>query len=171
MKSNGFTLVELTVVLLIMAIAAGAAVLRLDSPAARARMEDVVSEITNCDALVRNYAREHNRRVCLVVDLSENRLKCMDEQKEKRLGAEVKLPSRFSISRVLIGRMDINSGTTTINFTRKGLTPSYAVLLEGKKTQGRWLFVSGLTGQIVEFDREEDVREIFTQLQKGPDAG
>jgi len=169
-KARGFSLVELAVVILVLAIAAGAVTLRLGGPLRAARLRDLTDEIVAFDRLSRTYAREQDQAVRLEVDLACGRFRRTDAHGRETIGREVQLPGGWRIARLLVGREDLGAGAATIRYSRQGLTPTYALLLEDPGGTGRWLLVAGLTGQVLEPNDEEEVRNTLAALQARPDA-
>ena len=80
------------------------------------------------------------------------------------------MPAGFAIGRLLIGGQDATGGSASVAVSRRGLTPSYAVLIEGPGGRRQWLLAAGLTGQMVRIDDERQLRDIFEQIGRG-DAG
>ena len=157
MKPRAFTLVELTVVLVIIAIAAAAVTLRTQGPLRQARMRDVVGAIAHAERTTRSAASEQDRAFQLVVDLSDGRVSRSRAQGRPAGTALVQLPQGFRVGAVLMRRRDVSGGSVSIPVSRRGLTPTYAVLIDGGQ-QRQWLVFAGLTGEMVEVDREEDAR-------------
>ncbi len=178
MKRPGFTLIEITAVLLIAAIAAAAVTLRIQGPLARAEMGELIGLIGRFDHLTRVYARQHDRPLLLIVDLATGELRRMDTEKSEPIGSPLQLPSNWRIARLLVGGSDITYRDVEIRCSRLGLTPSYAILLAKDTGKRKWLLVPGLGGGVTvvgdedgENDDEENVRKALGLTTAWRDAG
>jgi prepilin-type N-terminal cleavage/methylation domain-containing protein len=169
MGRRGFTLVELSVVVLILGIMAGAVTLHMASPMQRAGLTSATAEIVSFDHLTRTQSRESDLPMRLVVDLAEHRLQRTSETGDP-LGTAFELPSGYRITRLLVGEKTIYSGSASITCSRLGAMPTYAVLVEAPNTQKRWVVVAGLTGQTIESDDEKEVLGILGVLKARSDA-
>jgi len=169
----GFSLIEITLVMLIMAIVAAAVTLRAQGPMQSAKMDEVAAMIGDFDRLTRVYARRHDRPVLLVVDLSTGRLSRTARDgaysSGEDIGEPLELPQGYTIDALMVRRQDIRAGSASIAFGRRGLSATYAILLVGPggrsqdPTQKRWLCVTGLGGQVLEMAEsdEEQLRDLL----------
>lgn len=163
-QKKGFTLIELSVVLVVMSVAAAVVVLRIDGPLRRAEMSDVIGKIKHFDHLSRTYAKEHDKRLLLTFNLTDGRLSRTDEDMYDA-GEPVVLPDGFYISRLAVGNEDIDSGVMTICCSEQGFTQSYALLIEHTSGRQQWLVFAGMTGNVLEPDNDKDNEEI-EEIQK-----
>jgi prepilin-type N-terminal cleavage/methylation domain-containing protein len=171
MKSRAFTLVEITVVLLIAGIAAAAVTLKLSGPVSRVKLQDVVESFVQFYGSKRSYARQQGKPLRLEVEMSENRVVRWDVtnlEDEKKAGRPLVLPEGFRIEKFIIAAQDGPADATLLNFSRQGFCRSYAIKV-ADKFQSRWIFFVGLTGQTLEIDDEQKVNEIMELLSR-PDA-
>ena len=162
MRKSAFSLVELTVVLAIAGIAAGAVALRLARPLGIARMADALSSIRDFDLSTRSAARSQDRPLRMVADLDGGRLICTDERGGPSGGPTLALSPGSRIERFLVGGQDRYGGEAAVLYSRQGLTPTYAYCLQ---SQGRrqWVAVAGLSGQQVLVENEQEAREILAE--------
>lgn len=174
-RNKGFTLIELSVVLLIIGIAAAVVALRMDGPLRRAEMADVIGEIRRFDHLSREYAKEHDKRLLLTFDLTDGKLSRTDEDMAD-VGEPVVLPDGFYISRMAVGKDDVGSGIMTIGCSEQGFTQSYALLVGHTSGRRQWLVFAGMTGNVLEPDNDKDneeieeIQKIFASTGRRPDA-
>jgi prepilin-type N-terminal cleavage/methylation domain-containing protein len=169
-RTAGFTLVELTVVLLILAIAAGAVVLRVEGPLRRAEMEDVMDRIARFDGNSRVLARRHDRPLRLAVNLATGELSRRSVEDGSECGPPLELPEGYRLARLLIRDREIGVGEASVSINGSALSPTYAVLVEGPN-RSLWLLVCGLTGQVVRSDDEKEIRDILEATFLRRDAG
>ncbi len=165
MKHRAFSLVEVALVLLILAILAAAVTLEVRAPLARIGMRAVLDEIAAFDRLTRVFAREHDRPVRLVVALAAGRIRRTDEGGRDPLGEALKLPSGYRIAGLRLAGRRINSGSVAVSCSARGLTPTYAVRVDGPGGRRQWILVAGLSGQITELDNETEVEDILLALE------
>jgi prepilin-type N-terminal cleavage/methylation domain-containing protein len=170
MRARAFTLTELAVVLLILALLAGAVALRLESPLRRARLEDLAQTIVAFDHLSRVYARQHDRSVRIEVDLAQGRLRRTDTRGQD-LGTALELPDGYRVARLMVRGQDYRTGSVALLCSRLGLTPTYGLLLEGPAGRRQWILLAGLTGETLELETEDDVRAVLAAVGAGLHAG
>ena len=156
--------------MLVIGVAAGAVVLRMNDPMRRARMGDAIGQVTHYDALARVYARAHDRPLRLVVDLAAGRVERTDRRGERDDSQTLAMPDGYRIARLIVGERDVNYGSVSIACNRHGMTPSYAMLLTGPAESRRWVLTAGLTGAHVELESDEEVRNILAAIGGGSDA-
>ncbi len=166
-KAGGFTLIELTVVLLILGVVMTAVILRVSGPVSRAKMQDVVRQIKHFDNFTRSFSRQHNKALEVKIDLIKNSMSRFDSD-EKIAGRSLGLPSGFDFTNFLTTSDTETSDSVLLRYSRHGLSRSYALeLSDGSRSQ--WLVFAGLTGEAVEFsneENEENVQEILASLSR-----
>jgi len=170
-RARAFSLVELAVVLVILAIMAAAVTLRAHGPMRQCRMEDVVDRVVQYDYLTRSQARQHGRAMHLVVDLNEGQLRRTDVKEERAFGTELTMPRDFRVGRLLVRDGDLSAGSVSIAVGEHGWTPSYAVRLDGPGGRKQWLLFLGLTGQALRVDDERTAQDILAAGKTRRDAG
>jgi prepilin-type N-terminal cleavage/methylation domain-containing protein len=159
-KRGAFTMIELSVVVLIMAIAAAAVTLNVRKYLGGARMDDATGAIAEFDRTTRTAAIAQNRPLRLVIGLTDGKIARADQAGHPLPGSGFALPGTVHISRLLLRGRDMREGETAISCSRAGLTPTYAMELDdGGRRQ--WLIVAGMTGQVVKVDSENDAKEIL----------
>ncbi len=155
LRRNAFSLIELTVVLLILGIGAAAAALRIAGPMRNARTDDVVDQVRQFDHVTRQWALAHNRPARLVVDLSTGRLSRTDAE-GRELGSEpLALPGNVAIAELHVRGRRMGVGQVSISCSPAGRTPTYGIVLEETGGRRRRLIFAGLTGEFTEIDDPE----------------
>ena len=167
---SAFSLIELTVVLLILAIASAAVTLKIQRPLRTARIRDLTDAISHFDRLTRVAAKEQERSLVIVVDMSKGELHRTDDRARPLESIPLRVPEGLTIERVLIRSEEMVRGKAFIPVSRRGLTPSYALLVVGGG-QKQWVLIAGLTGEPAEVRNEKQVREILAAVGVGRDAG
>jgi prepilin-type N-terminal cleavage/methylation domain-containing protein len=164
----GFTLIEIVIAVLIMALLATAAALSFDRPLNRARTLEAIEQVRYLDASSRDFARRFGRSVEIAFDLSENRLERREGAgHEAAYGVNVASPMR--VEAVWTGREQIEDGEVMIAVSAKGLSQTYAVKLNGPEGV-RWVLVSGVSGESAVYGDDEQVRAIFAKISARGDA-
>jgi prepilin-type N-terminal cleavage/methylation domain-containing protein len=168
---RAFSLIEITLVLLIMAIAAGVVLLRTEGPMNQARMRDVVDQVAAFDALSRARAVQQDAPVHTKIDLNAGQMQWASLDSGTSFAPAVRLPEGYAIATVLVRGVATRGLTADILYSRLGLSPSYALRLDGPNGRQQWLLVTGLTGQVLEIAHEQEVRDILAATSAGVHAG
>jgi len=161
MKTRGFSLIEITIVLVILSIAAGAVALRIAPAMRRANMDELVREMGDFDRLTRLYARRHDRAVRIVLDTSVGQLRRIDPITLEQLGRAMDLPNGFAISSMRIRTGEVWGSAVGVHCSRNGMTPSYAMLLHGPGRREQWVMFAGLGGRLVTVDDTRELQKIM----------
>lgn len=170
MRRTGFSLLELTVVLLIMAIVASAVVLNTRGPMHNARADEIVARIGEFDRLTRSSAQQQDIPLRLVVDIPAGTIRRVIGDDDENFTPPLTLPSHCRIDAVRIGERRLIRGSAVIECSRQGITPSYAIHLIFDDDRSVWLLVAGLTGQFTTLENETELQDIW-QATGGSDAG
>lgn len=161
MRRDGFTLIEIAVVLAIGAVLTLSAAVCLRSPFQSARFENTVDRLVGFDRRVRDHARRFDRPVDLVVDLDAGSLAIVAPGTHGVL--QPVLISRVAgMDCLAIGGNRLHAGAMTIPISGRGCSVTYALRLRGSAAQSVWLVVAGITGQVVRTEREDDVTSLLT---------
>jgi prepilin-type N-terminal cleavage/methylation domain-containing protein len=158
-KHGAFTLIEMALVILILAIAAAAVGLRVQSTLRGARTGDVLGAVGSFDKNLRAAARNLDRPLRLVVNLSEGTLAQADEDGRVIPGPGLSLPPEIRFARLLVRQQDCSSGEVTIRCSPQGFTPTYALLL-AVPGRTQWLVVAGLTGEVIQAANDKEAQDI-----------
>jgi len=165
-----FSLIELALVLVILALVAGTLAVGVRGTLARVTLEDCVDEIEAFDRTTRRLATEQDEALRLVVDLARGRLRRTDADGRDDRGEALHVPDGWRIAEVrLVGRR-VTSGTVAVSVSARGLGPTYALRLEGVEGRGHWIAVAGLTGQTWEPEDGDAVQQVFETIGRRGDA-
>jgi prepilin-type N-terminal cleavage/methylation domain-containing protein len=168
---RGFSLAELSVVLLILAIAATAVTARYGGRLRGAEFEDVLDEMEAFDALTRTYARRHDRALRVMVHLSGGRIERIDETTDDEVGTRLVLPGTCRIAELRLAGERARLGQAGLHVTSRGIAPTYAMRIDGPNGRRAWLVFAGLTGEVFRSEDEETVHAILEAAEARPDAG
>jgi prepilin-type N-terminal cleavage/methylation domain-containing protein len=140
-NSNGFTLIELMVVMLLITIMFAVTIPRLDGTMLQDPRKKTTRWLMSTVSTLRAAAIEKQKSQILVLDLDENRLWTMDaEMDEKGQSAAAKkafaLPSGIRIMEVQFsGKKRVGSGNAAIVFYPGGYSDHAAINMESGNTE------------------------------------
>ncbi|MCY2929864.1 MAG: prepilin-type N-terminal cleavage/methylation domain-containing protein [Planctomycetota bacterium] len=149
---NAFSLVEILAVLVILALLAGVAAYRSHAAARRTALAETAARVAEFDRQTRLLARAHDRPLRVLIDLGAGRLRREDVLTGREMGAPLALTDGFRIARFLFRRETAETGTVSFRCSSHGLTPTYALALEGPDGRKTWLLAAGLGGDVTVFD-------------------
>ncbi|TWU58434.1 hypothetical protein Poly51_12120 [Rubripirellula tenax] len=156
---NGFTLIELVIVIAITALLATIAALSLGGVMDRYRLGRAAETVEMFDARARREARVTGEAVAATIDRAKGRFKVdavgTDHDRQYRL------PGRVAITDMRLHRSFAAGSALSIKFDRDGHGPTYAIELT-RGNMKRWLVMLGASGQVVSLDSEGEVDELFS---------
>lgn len=118
----GFTLVELSVVLLVLGLAAGAVALRVQGPLAAGRLDGAVAALEQYDSTVRHWCARHGRQACVLWDMEAGRASLVDANGAALPAAPLRLPEGFKVAEIIVGGSQIAVGNASVAFGTGGMT-------------------------------------------------
>ncbi len=162
---EGFTLIELMVVLTLSVLVVGIVAVQMKSPYQAAKFEDCLERIEFNEQLIRSHAQRFERRSVLVVDFDENTIYARKQEQSDGPCFRVDLPRGVKLISIITTAEEISHGRVQVDVSTRGQTPSYALCLREGKNNEQWLLFAGTTGQVTRMDNSKDVHEIFTMLK------
>lgn len=188
MRLDGFTLIELMVVVALIGLLAGATALSLADDARQATRSDVIGQLTDADTSAR-FAAKRLGPSTLHIDLEAQRLWVVTPDSgsgNARPGHSMQLPQGFRIEEVIWidptprtkpgpRKQKIqDTGVIAIPISSAGLSRTYVSKLTGPaptsdntgtpRQQTTWLLVSGLTGQVTLEDDADTIDNLLDTL-------
>jgi prepilin-type N-terminal cleavage/methylation domain-containing protein len=177
---EGFTLLEVMLVVLIGAILAGAAILSLSHSAAKVSVDDTLRRIVYLDNLVRHTARQSGNVQQIILDLTAQTITEPNLQaaSDSSWLQSLHMTQGIRIERAwVIGTDQSDSqesgqseGQLSIPCSADGYMPTYALELTGRDGQMRCLVMAGLSGQASEVVDEKQVQSIFAAVGAAVDT-
>jgi prepilin-type N-terminal cleavage/methylation domain-containing protein len=161
LRRHGFTLVETLAAVVILGLLVGLAAWSFAGPLRRARLEQAVEQIRFVDASTRQLGRDTGGSFRISIDAERAAVGRVDSSNRR---AEHSLPAGVRIERVRTA-----SGDHGVDVSRLGLSESYAVLLVGAQWR-RWVFVSGLSGEVRVIPDDGSIEQILSQTTARRDA-
>jgi prepilin-type N-terminal cleavage/methylation domain-containing protein len=170
-SSRAFTLIEVTVVIIVMALLATAAALSFARPLRSARASEAIELVRTFDGNARTAARRFGSEIEMRFDLSRKELVRRVIRDDGRRRSEdisrSRLPGGCRVDRmILAGGETRDTGEVVIHCSSGGLSRSYGVHVIGNGPD-RWLVVAGLSGQISEAKNETELRSILESATPG----
>lgn len=171
-KQDGFTLIELMAVLLLMGLVAAVAAATLANPMRVATRQQIVAMIVAFDHDTRTLALRTGQPNRVIVDLDSrtlNRVEIRDTS-ELAAGQRFRLNTSWRLHAVYVDQRRFSHGEVAMNCSPQGTMPDYALEMTGPNSESMWLVFVGLTGQMIEQDNEQSVRDMLEATRRG-DAG
>jgi len=162
-KRRGFTLLELVIVILILAIMSGFAVLSLRGHIDRARWTQSLQQLEQIDRIGRIAARSERTIYRLSFHRSKRKveLRAIGWNAAKRSVREWKLPTGLHFVAFRDRAALTRSEEMMIEINSNGQSPSYAVALKANSGAPQWLVTLGISGQHLQLEKNEDVVAMF----------
>ncbi len=137
-SSSGFTLIELMIAVVLLALLTGMAALSFVRPIRAARAHQTIEMIRRCDAMARQEAERFGRPVLLDFDLSAQTL--------TRDSIVSKIPASDAIRELRTSEASVYDGEYSLRVSPLGLSRTYALHLVGPDSD-QWLLIAGLSGE------------------------
>jgi prepilin-type N-terminal cleavage/methylation domain-containing protein len=160
-RSAGFTLVEMSAVILLMGLLCGVATLTFRGPYQAACFEYSLQQIEQFDATLRQHARRFGRPAELTIDITQHRFTITADESRSE-ARQFQLRPDVKIAAVRTAGLQSTYGTIAIGVSRNGSTPSYALHLVSTQGAERWIVVLGLVGQVLHVDDEQEVQALLS---------
>ena len=156
-RRSAFTLIEIMMAVLLMALLASAAALSFSEPLRAARAKDAIEMVRFFDETSRQTARRFGRPVRISFNLSGNKIsRYIGEQ----MSYETSLPHGCRIRQVRTAARRDAEGEIEIPCSPRGITRTYGVHLTGTGVD-TWMLIAGLTGEVSLIKDEAQLDAIF----------
>ncbi len=166
LNGPGFTLMEVMLAVLVVALLSAVAVLSFGKSIQRAKAKAVVEQIRYVDASARDASKRFGRSVTIVIDPVEGTVS-RRQVSEIRYRGRIEAPYRIDEVRVGDRRA---TDVVEIECSEMALSRSYAVHLKGPGLD-KWVVVAGLSGEVTEANDDAMVDAIFESLAPAPARG
>lgn len=162
-RANGFTLIELMVVILIMSFIAGLAILSLQGHIDRARWTKSFDHIKQLDQMGRWSARRDATPYLITYSRSKKKvtLRPLRDGGSKRNVRECKLPASLEFATFQQGPVSRQVDEMAIEIASNGQSDSYAFALKAASGPVQWMVTLGLSGQHIKTENSNDVAALF----------
>jgi prepilin-type N-terminal cleavage/methylation domain-containing protein len=157
---SAFTLVEVMIAVLLMALLASAAALSFSGSLRSARSTEALERLRSFDSAARDVTRRTNREARIVFDLSNDTLSRREGTDLDELTAQVRLPTGYRIDELRIPGQSFTDGEAVVDCSALGVSRTYAVHLVGPGLD-HWVLVAGLTGEMTQEKDESATQSIL----------
>lgn len=157
---TAFTLIELVVVMLILAILAGTVVYSLSGTLDRYWLGQTAERMELFDAHARRQAVQRRTSVVASIDGDRHLLEVVEPA--NRLSERFEISSRVEVAEIRARQSVRSADGLQLVINRHGQSPSYAVKLQ-RHNQYRWLIVLGRSGQTISIADEEMIDAILAR--------
>lgn len=169
--TKAFTLIELLVVLIIVALLMSAVTLSLKGPYQAAQLQNAIEQMQLVDRQLRDRARRTGTGTDMIVDLDKKGIEIRRHGATGNDDQVVELLGNIEVDRVLTARGRSENGRITLRCSSLGHTPTYALRLRIGARQTKWVMFTGITGEAMEADHENELSAAFALLAAArPDA-
>jgi len=156
-RRSAFTLIEIMMAVLLMAMLASAAALSFSEPLRSARAKDAIEMVRFFDEASRQSARRFGRPVRTSFDLASEKIsRYIGEQ----MSYETALPHGCRIRQIRTAARRAAEGEFEIPCSPRGITRTYGVHLTGSGVD-TWMLIAGLTGEVSLIKDEAQLDAIF----------
>lgn len=156
-----FTLVELMIAILLLALLTSAATISFSGSLKRAHRQDALDEIRSFDQSTRELARRQARSQQELFDLTAHTIARRDNEKSESSRAQVQMPNGISIDEIRVGgRVTADGDEAVVNISAMGLSETYAAHVIGPDLD-TWVIVAGITGSMTEVPDESTMATLL----------
>ncbi len=167
MRQRGFTLIELSIVLVIVSMIAGAVAFNWRSGLQPALLHDSIRKIILADRQTRQFAASRNCECRLEFDSDSGRITSTRFANGRAESISYAIDRTIQISDVeAVDRGHVIQNVPemyTIDYSAKGLSPTYRLRVQSNG-ESVWLLFAGGTGQPTQFQSKEQIDEVFDTL-------
>jgi prepilin-type N-terminal cleavage/methylation domain-containing protein len=157
---SAFTLVELMMAVLLLALLTSAAALSFSGALDRSRAQDAVSELQSFDATSRDAARHAGQEARMAFDLSAGTIARREGADLQTLKFQMSLPHGIQIDQLRVAGQSYFDGEVVVDISALGLSRSYAVHITGAGLD-RWLLFAGQSGDMTQVQDEGTMQDIL----------
>ena len=163
-RHGGFSLIELTAVLVIMALLGGVISVAVARRLGKAHEGDVLDRAVRVDVEARRHAVRYGERCALTWSAYERFL--IVQTADEQVVARCQVPDDWIVQLL---RLADDQELGEVVFETDGRTPTYVVEFQLADGSYRRLLFAGVTGQVQRCDALEDYRR-YAELLSGNDA-
>lgn len=169
----GFTLIEIAVVLVLMALLASVVAVSARGMVGGATGEEVIAQIASLETEARQTAEQTGQEVVFVIDQDHGLLRLTTpKQYAGKQFSSYQLPAGYTIERTWVLRRGQQEfvGDLRLQYSRNTEALTWGVTLIEPGGTERSFMIAGLTGQLTLLETDETARNILARLgRRHPD--
>lgn len=166
-SSQGFSLIEIMVVVAILALLAGVVTLRLSGTLHKARLEQAVQRFIHTEGQLRGHSGRHRRAVSLHLYLGTDRLEMNKGGAFQKTGSQTWVPKSLGrgirFQRFLSPTRDETAGKIIVDYSPLATSESFAVQIALPGGKQQWIFVAGVTGQVTVTEKLGELERVLQE--------
>lgn len=168
---GGFTLLEMSLVVLIMGLSIGVLALTFREPYERATFQAAIETACELDRTARERAKSAGEANCrLTFDLDRDEMVLEFPGSGGLSRQTVRMPRGVELGQVRTAFQSHDRNRMSLEYRASAGAPTYGIRFDGRM-ESRWVLVLGGTGQIRISADENEIEAIFRTLQaEGIDA-
>jgi prepilin-type N-terminal cleavage/methylation domain-containing protein len=159
---GGFTLVEILAVLAILAMFVTLVTVNYQAPLLDARLQNAFERMEGLDRTLRLVAQNQGRPIKLRIDLAHGELAAECGSGGGDFNETYTLPAGIRLEQLCVDQERIDGDEATILFSSAGTSATYAIGLTIPDGRCRWLLVVGATGQTVQVNGDDDLKQYLS---------
>jgi len=163
-KSQGFSLLELLVVLALMAMIVTGVAISFRGPVLNAQLSTAISSLQSVDQRIRYIASQKKERQLIILNLKTGKLELSGGTSDS-----VDLPASVRIEKVFVSHSSGDSQKLSLPYFPDGSSATWAARISNGISSS-WVLFAGRSGQVRISAKEDEIETIFKLLSKRPDA-
>ena len=152
---HGLTLIEMTVVLSLLALAVSLVAANYREPVDRVRLENTFETVERLDQRVRRWCKTNDAPACITVDLDRGVLTAENGNGRPLPLPEVTIPDGMKLKELRIMGESRFGRDTKIPYNTCGTAPGWAYSIVDSRNREKYRLIVGATGQSIPFDDED----------------
>ena len=160
MIRSAFTLLEMLIVIVVMALIASSATLSFKTPMQHAAQSDAVQMLKHFDHAARQAATQFHRPMQMSFDLEKQRVSRLEHDAAT---ATMLMPRGVRITELRTADHRILDFEHPIPISESGISMTYALHLTGNEFD-QWILFTGMTGDVISGINETELDNIFKTL-------
>ena len=153
--TDGFTLLEITVVLAILAIAVSLVVVNYREPVNNARLEHTFETVSRLDQRVRHWCKTNDTPARIRVDLDRGVFSAEKENGSPLPFHEASIPNGMKLKELRVMGRNRFGRDTIVHYTSHGTTWCWAYSIAYSGNREKYQLIVGATGQSIPFENED----------------
>lgn len=167
-SNRGFSLLELLVVMVIVALVTASVIVSWSGVAQDAAQESAVSRLQSLDLHMRSFARGHRDECALSFEINSGQLRKHYHIEENKNPAGESLGRGILITDLQSTSGRRQGGRIEVLFRRDGTSPTYGMCLSGPGNRKAWLLFAGMSGQVTRLKSEKEFDAALKALSSEP---